>query len=82
MIEVGSDIPQGKGKDFVLSELIDFESLQAEPNQLLSYFVWAEDWGTSGEVRRVMSDMFFAEVRPFDEIYRQGEQPTQQQQQL
>lgn len=64
-----------------LAELIDFEALAAKPDQLVSYFIWAEDVGPDGKPRRTLSDMYFAEVRPFDEVFRQGEQPTQQQQQ-
>jgi hypothetical protein len=64
-----------------LAELIDFEALAAKPDQLVSYFIWAEDMGPDGKPRRTLSDMYFAEVRPFDEVFRQGEQPTQQQQQ-
>lgn len=58
-----------------LEHLIALESLGAEPDQLLSYHLWAEDFGPEGEVRRSQSDMFFAEVRPFEEIFRQGQQP-------
>lgn len=68
-------------KQRAIEQLIDFESLAAEPDQLVSYFVWAEDIGPDGQPRRTMSDMYFAEVRPFDQIFRQGEQPTQNQQQ-
>ncbi|HVX12563.1 MAG TPA: hypothetical protein VHC22_15385 [Pirellulales bacterium] len=67
-----------------LAHIIRLEELQAEPDQLLSYHFWAEDAGPDGEPRRVESDMYFAEVRPFDEIFRQGQQPpggAQQQQQ-
>lgn len=66
-----------------LAHVVAFENLKAEPDQLLSYYFWAEDSGPDGEIRRTSSDMFFAEVRPFDEIFRQGEQPAggQQQQQ-
>lgn len=67
-----------------LSHLIRFEDLKAEPDQLLSYHFWAEDSGPDGRPRRTESDMYFAEVRPFDEIFRQGQQPpggSQQQQQ-
>lgn len=52
--------------------LLRLEDLQARPDQLLSWFVWAEDVGPDGNVRRTASDMYFAEVRPFDEIYREG----------
>lgn len=67
-----------------LAHVIRFEELQAEPDQLLSYHFWAEDTGPDGKPRRTESDMYFAEVRPFDEIFRQGQQPpggSQQQQQ-
>ncbi|MCA9223418.1 MAG: hypothetical protein KDA71_24050, partial [Planctomycetales bacterium] len=66
-----------------MQHMIQFEQLRAEPDQLLSYYLWAEDIGPDGEPRRVLSDMYFAEVRPFEEIFRQGEQPPggQQQQQ-
>jgi hypothetical protein len=55
--------------------MLDFESLSAAPDQLLTYFFWAEDIGPDGQPRRTSGDMFFAEVRPFEEIFRQGEQP-------
>lgn len=66
-----------------VEHLVAFEELDAKPDQLLSYHFWAEDTGPNGEVRRVSSDMFFAEVRHFEEIFRQGQQPPggQQQQQ-
>lgn len=66
-----------------LADVIRFEELKAEPDQLLSYYFWAEDLDASGKLRRTESDMYFAEVRPFEEIFRQGEQPPggQQQQQ-
>ncbi len=67
-------------KAATLEELIAFENLHAEPDQLLSYHVWAEDRDEQGELRRVSSDMFFAEVRHFEEIFRQGEQESAQQQ--
>ncbi|MHC4398666.1 MAG: hypothetical protein ACYTG0_03205, partial [Planctomycetota bacterium] len=68
-----------------VEHLIDFEALQAEPDQLLAYYFWAEDVGPDGKPRRSLGDMYFAEVRHFEEIFRQGEQPpggsSQQQQQ-
>jgi Domain of unknown function (DUF4175) len=73
--------PQAAMKEYSVEHLLEFESLKAEPDQLVSYFIWAEDFGPDGKRRRASSDMYFAEVRPFEEIYRQGEQPTQNQQQ-
>ncbi len=66
--------------DYVLS----LELLEAQPDQLVSYYFFADDIAADGSVRRTMSDMFFAEVRHFEEIFRQGQQPpggAQQQQQ-
>lgn len=66
-----------------LANAIKFEELKAEPDQLLSYHFWAEDFGPDGNLRRTSSDMYFAEVRHFEEIFRQGQPPPggQQQQQ-
>ncbi|MDB5391256.1 MAG: hypothetical protein JWM11_6902 [Planctomycetaceae bacterium] len=64
-----------------LANLIRFEELQAQPDQLLAYHFWAEDFGPDGKLRRTSSDMYFAEVRHFDEIFRQGQQPPGGQQQ-
>ena len=62
-------------KKHLVDHLLEFEELQAAPDELLSYYFWAEDVGPDGEPRRVESDMFFAEVRHFDEIFRQGAAP-------
>jgi hypothetical protein len=67
-----------------VSQLVPLETLAAKPDELLSYYVWAEDVGPDGQVRRTDGDMFFAEVRAFEQIFRQGQQPAggdQQQQQ-
>lgn len=81
MVEIESS-PTGKSAGTIkLAESISLEDLQAEPHQLIAYYVWAEDLDTENQPRRAMSDMFFAEVRPFDEIYRQGQQPSEAQQQ-
>jgi hypothetical protein len=65
--------------------LLALEGLKAEPDQLLTYFFWAEDIGPDGKPRRTASDMYFAEVRPFEEIFRESQsfqdQQNQQQQQ-
>ncbi len=63
------------------AHLLRLEELQLKPDQLLSYFVWADDFGPDGKLRRTSSDMFFAEVRPFEEIFREGDSAASQQQQ-
>ncbi|HUP77153.1 MAG TPA: hypothetical protein VM260_01240, partial [Pirellula sp.] len=78
--EVTIPVAEAKAGKVELSHLIDMESLQAQPDQLLSYYFWAEDIDRDGEIRRVDGDMFFAEVRPFEEIFREGESMSKEQQ--
>jgi hypothetical protein len=52
--------------------VIPLEDLGAQPDDLLSYHFWAEDIAGNGDRRRVWSDMYFAEVRPFEERYQEG----------
>jgi hypothetical protein len=54
---------------------LTLEKENAQPRQLVSYYLWAEDTGPKGEVRRSMSDMFFADVRHFEDIFREMEAP-------
>lgn len=62
-------------KNHELKTMMELETLKAEPRQLLSYYVWAEDHTRGGTARRTQSDMFFAEVRHFEDIFREGESP-------
>ncbi|MEM1295163.1 MAG: hypothetical protein AAGH89_07340, partial [Verrucomicrobiota bacterium] len=52
--------------------LLALEDYEAEPTQLVSYHFWAEDVGPDGEPRRTESDMYFAEVRHWEHIFREG----------
>jgi hypothetical protein len=61
-------------KQDVRTELT-LEKENAQPRQLVSYYLWAEDTGPKGEVRRSMSDMFFADIRHFEDIFREAEAP-------
>ncbi len=61
--------------------LLALEGLKAEPDQLLTYYFWADDIGPDGRPRRTAGDMYFAEVRPFDEIFRESQSFQDQQQQ-
>lgn len=62
--------------------LLELESIKAQPDDLVSFYFWVEDIGPDGQDRRTMSDMSFAEVRHFEDIFRQGQaQPRGQQQQ-
>ncbi len=63
------------GRKFEVKTLLNLEPEKVEPTQLVSYYFWAEDKGPRGETRRAMSDMFFAEVRSFEDIFREQESP-------
>jgi len=67
-----SDARPGKEKQPV-EYLLALEKLNAVPDQLVSWYFWAEDFSGDGQLRRTSSDMFFAEVRRFEEIYRQAQ---------
>ncbi len=60
------------------NHLLKLEELGVVADQLLSWFIWADDTGPDGEARRTSSDMYFAEVRPFEEIFREGQSQESQ----
>lgn len=64
-----------------LQHLIDLESLQAKADQLVTYHFWTEDLDRDGQPRRIESEMYFAEVRPFEEIFRETDASATQQRQ-
>jgi hypothetical protein len=62
-------------KETAVAYELNFESLDAKPDQLLAYHFWAEDIGPDGQPRRTHSDIYFADVRHFEEIFREGQSP-------
>ena len=68
-----------------VAHVLRMEDLGVEVGQVVSYFLWADDRDRDGGLRRGFSDLFFATVRPFEEIFRQNRSATegmrQQQQQ-
>jgi len=67
-VELGGPARANEKRQF--TNMISMEKLGVDVDQVVSYFAWADDYGPDGQVRRTFSDMFFAEVRPFDEIFR------------
>ncbi len=57
-----------------LAHLLKLEDIGAKPDELVSWHLWAEDTGPDGKPRRTETDMYFAEVRPFEEIFKQGDE--------
>ncbi len=52
---------------------VRLEELQAKPDDVFGWFLWADDIGPDGEVRRTNGDIFFGEVRPFEQVFREGD---------
>jgi hypothetical protein len=70
-LALGSNAPARFKTNF--THMLRLEDIHAEVDQLVTYFVWADDIGPDGKLRRTSSDMYFAEVRPFEQIFREGE---------
>src|SRR5437867_13362520 len=69
-VELGQNAGANEKRQF--QYLLPLEEIAAQPDRLLAYYVWADDIGPDGALRRTSSDMFFAEVRPFEERFREG----------
>ena len=70
-VALGHDVAAKERRSF--QHLLKLEDLGAQPDQVIAWFVWADDLGPDGQVRRTSGDLFFGEVRPFDEVFREGE---------
>src|SRR5688572_28236287 len=70
-LELGKDGAAKEKRTF--AHLLNLEELGAKPDDLISWYAWADDIGPDGKVRRTSGDMYFAEVRPFDEIFRESQ---------
>ncbi len=69
-IRLGGRVASSREQE--VRHVLALETLGAKPDDVLSYHFWAEDVGSDGKTRRISSDLYFAEVRPFEEIYREG----------
>jgi hypothetical protein len=70
-IELGKEAASKEKRSF--AHLLNLEELGAKPDDLISWYAWADDIGPDGKVRRTSGDLYFAEVRPFDEIFRESQ---------
>jgi hypothetical protein len=73
-VELGKDAAAKDKKTF--THLLKLEDLGAKADDLVSWFVWADDTGPDGKPRRTQGDLYFGEVRPFDEIFRESQQQS------
>jgi hypothetical protein len=70
-VELGRSVPAKEKRPF--KYLLRLEELGLRPDQLVSWFIWADDLGPDGQVRRTTGDLFFGEVRPFEEVFTEGQ---------
>lgn len=70
-VELGQAAAANEKRRF--TNQIALEDLGLAEDRLLSYFAWAEDYGPDGQPRRTFGDIYFAEVRPFEEVFRQDQ---------
>ena len=78
-VELGQS-PESKDKQ-PIRHVLALEELDAQPDELLTYYFWADDVGPDGRPRRTSSDMYFAEVRHFEEIFRESQSSQSRQNQ-
>jgi hypothetical protein len=71
LVTLGKDVPGKQKRSF--HYLLRLEKLQVQPDQLVSWFAWADDLGPDGRPRHTTGDLFFGEIRPFDEVFREGQ---------
>ena len=64
-----------------IEKLLELEGFDLRPQSLITYYLWADDIGPDGELRRNYSDMYFAEIRPFEEVFREDQSGGTQEQQ-
>ncbi len=64
--------------DVTVAHELAMEEVGTQPNELVSYYLYADDVGPDGATRRTFSDLYFAEIRHFDEEYREMQSPQGQ----
>lgn len=72
-IPLGSGVKSDKPQNVSLVQAL--EEWNLVPDDLISYHLYAVDRGPDGELRKTTSDLYFAEVRPFEETFRQMDAP-------
>jgi hypothetical protein len=70
-VELGRETRADEKRE--VTHLMKLEEVGVKPDELVSWFLWAEDVGPNGQARRTETDMYFAEVRPFEEIFRRDD---------
>ncbi len=59
-----------------MTHMIDLESLGAQPDDLLTWHFFADTHNATGDIQRSLSDLMFADIRRFEEIFRESQQQS------
>jgi len=70
-VELGTMVPAKEKRAF--QHVLRLEEMGLGADQLVAWFVWGDDVGPDGQVRRSTSDLYFGEIRPFEEVFREGQ---------
>jgi hypothetical protein len=70
-VPLGQAVPPLEKRPF--DYVLRLEDLGVQPDQLLSWYIWADDTGPDDQPRRTAGDLFFAEIRRFDESFRESQ---------
>ena len=70
-LELGGKAPRFEKQ--TAEKLLMLEQLGVKTDDLVSFYLWAEDYGPGGQPRMFEGDIFFGDIRPLDEIYREGQ---------
>lgn len=72
-VPLGKDVKSSKPQTAKFLQALEDWKLQ--PDDLVSFHLYAVDRGPDGQPRKTSGDLYFAEVRPFEETFRQMESP-------
>ncbi len=61
-----------------MKHTLELETLGAQPNDLLTWHFYADTYVNGGRIQRSLSDLMFADVRQFEEIFRESDQQASQ----
>ena len=61
-------------REFDIEHIIYLEDLDLKPGDLISYYLQAEDYALQNQSRSAISDIFFYQIRPFENTYRRSDQ--------
>ena len=70
-VPLGQTVPPLEKRNF--DYILRLEELGVQPDQLLSWYIWADDTGPDNQPRRTAGDLYFAEIRRFDESFRESQ---------